>query len=90
MCGFENSLAARYISAKYDNPSRAELLQLQQDIAAELKSIKAEKEDVYTRYPGVHGRFQQSQLDVLDIREQKTCAMFDNLGDMIFARRNQN
>lgn len=83
-------LSIRYIQAKYNIPSRAELLELQQEVAAELRAIKAEKSDVYARYPGVHGRFQQSQLDVLDIREQKACAMFDNLGDMIFSRRNQD
>lgn len=48
-----------------------------------VKEIKAAKEKVYTDFPGVHGRFQQSQLDVLDIREYKACAMFDNISDMI-------
>lgn len=83
-------LCNRYIQDKYNSPSRATLLELQQEVAAELQAIKAEKSDVYARYPGVHGRFQHSQLDVLDIREQKACAMFDNLCDMIFARRNQD
>lgn len=78
-------LSARYIAAKYNNLSRNDLLSIQDDACQELKSIKAEKADVYARYPGVHGRFQQSQLDVLDIREQKVCAIFDNVSDMIYA-----
>lgn len=83
-------LSARYINAKYSKVTRAELLALQQDVAKELIEIKAAKDQVFRDYPGVHGRFQHSQLDVLDIREQKVCAMFDNIGDMIFARRNHN
>lgn len=76
-------LATRYIELKYGNRTRAALLELQQDVTKELREIKAAKSDVFVRYPGVHGRFQQSQLDVLDIREQKACAMFDNIGEML-------
>ncbi len=79
-------LSARYITAKYSNLSRAELLSLQNDASKELQSIKADKEAIYSR-PGIHGRYQQSQLDVLDIREQKVCAIFDNVSDMIYAKR---
>ena len=81
------TLSARYIKAKYEGASRVQLLELQQDVAKELREIKAAKEQVFRDYPGVHGRFQQSQLYVLDIREQKVSAIFDNIGDMIFARR---
>lgn len=76
-------LATRYIKAKYSKTSREELIALRNDVSAELKAIKASKEKVYTDFPGVHGRFQQSQLDVLDIREYKVCAMIDNISDMI-------
>lgn len=79
-------LSARYIAAKFTDVSREALVLLRKDVAAELAAIKAAKSDVFVRYPGVHGRFQQSQLDVLDIREQKTCAMFDNISVMIAAR----
>ena len=77
------TLAIRYIEAKYKGATRAELFELQQDCSKELKTIKAEKSDVFNRFKGVHGRFQHSQLDVLDIREQKVCALFDNVGDLI-------
>lgn len=83
----DTTLSTRYIDAKYGNPSRAELLELQDDVSKELQSIKTEKSDVFARFPGIHGRFQQSQLDVLDIREQKVCAMFDHVSEMIYARR---
>lgn len=76
-------LAIRYIAAKYSNPSKPELICLRNDAAKELRKINAEKSDVFNRYNGVHGRFQHSQLDVLDIREQKICAIIDNLDNMI-------
>lgn len=76
-------LATRYINAKYSKTSREELIALRNDVSAELRSIKSAKEKVYTDFPGVHGRFQQSHLDVLDIREYKACAMIDNISDMI-------
>lgn len=79
----DNTLTTRYINAKYSNTSRDELVALRNDVSAELKAIKASKEKVYTDFPGVHGRFQQSQLDVLDIREYKVCAMIDSISDMI-------
>lgn len=76
-------LSARYIVAKIKGGTVAELLQLRREIGQELEAIKAAKNDVFNRYPGVHGRFQHSQLDVLDIREQKVCAMFDNVSIFI-------
>lgn len=83
-------LSIRLIRAQHGNPSRAELLELQQDAAKELREIKAAKSDVFNRYSGVHGRFQQSQLDVLDIREQKICALFDKVSNLAYARRDLN
>ena len=82
-------LNARYINAKYSKVTIVELLTLHQDVAKELEKIKFATDQVFRDYPGVHGQFQHSHLEVLDIREQKVCAMFDNIGDMIFARRNQ-
>ena len=79
-------LSIRYINAKYDAISREELIVLRKDIASELNQIKNAKSDVFKMYPGVHGRFQHSQLDVLDIREQKVCAMLDNIDKMIATR----
>lgn len=76
-------LSIRFIKAKFTNVSQAELFSLRKDIVVELTQIKSAKEQVYIDYPGVHGRFQQSQLDVLDIREQKACAMFDQIDAMI-------
>ncbi len=79
------SLNERYIIATIKGADHATLLNLKDEAAKELVEIKNSKADLFKRYPGVHGRFQQSQLDVLDIRETKMCAMFDNLSDMIFA-----
>lgn len=81
-------LSTRYIEAKYKGATRAQLLELQDDAAKELKAIKAAKSDVFARYTGVHGRFQQSQLDVLDIRENNICALFDNVSDMLVITKN--
>lgn len=81
------TLAIRYIEAKYGNATRAELCELQQDCAKELREIKASKEKIFNDYTGVHGRFQHSQLDVLDIREQKICALFDNVTDLMVVRK---
>lgn len=77
------TLTERYITAKYSKTSREELIAIANDARAELEIIKYRKQEVYDRYPGVHGRFQQSQLDVLDIREYKVCAMLDNLDAMV-------
>jgi len=79
-------LATRYIKAKYENPSREVLETLLSDAIKEVRSIEREKSDVFARYPGVHGRFQQSQLDVLDIRQNKVLAIVTNTRKMIAAR----
>jgi hypothetical protein len=83
MSGFKNTIAARYISAKYENPSITALEALRDDAITECRRIEAEKSDVYTRYKGVHGRFQQSQLDVLDIQQEKILAVIKNVRKMI-------
>ena len=80
------SIAIEFINAKYGNADKVELIALRKEAAKELREIKAEKDDVFNRYEGVHGRFQHSQLDVLDIREYKVCAIIDNLDNMIAAR----
>jgi len=78
------SLNESYIIATIKGADHAALLAMKAEAAKELVEIKNAKADLFDRYPGVHGRFQQSQLDVLDIRETKMCAMFDNLSDMIY------
>lgn len=81
------TLAEQYINLKYGNATRADWKNLMIAAGKELQEIKAEKSDVFKRYPGVHGRFQHSQLDVLDIREQKICAIYDNaMNAMVTAR----
>lgn len=72
------NISTRYIELKYSNASKEDWKDLMTAAASELAQIKNEKSDLFARYPGVHGRFQQSQLDVLDIREQKACAIYDN------------
>lgn len=80
------AIAIKFINAKHSNASKVELVSLRKEAAKELREIKAAKDDVFNRHKGVHGRFQQSQLDVLDIREYKVCAIIDNLDSMISAR----
>ena len=79
------SLNERYIIATVKGADRAVLLSMQEEASLELVEIRNARAELFDRYPRVHGRFQQSQLDVLDIRETKMCAVFDNLSDMIFA-----
>ena len=76
-------ISERYITAIIKGATRAELLSLRSEVGAEIREIKAGKSDVFARFPGIHGRFQQSQLDVFDIRERKCSVMFDNLSEMI-------
>lgn len=76
-------LSIRFINAKYSTTTRDELIALRKDIGKEIQDIKRAKDQVFIDYPGVHGRFQHSQLDVLDIREQKACGMFDQVNAMI-------
>ena len=78
------SLNERYIIATIKGADHATLMNMKDEVAKELIAIKDAKSDVFRRFPGVHGRFQHSQLDVLGIRETKMCAMFDNLSDMIY------
>jgi len=78
------SLSERYIIATIAGADLDTLLDIKSEVAKELIAIKDAKSDVFKRFPGVHGRFQHSQLDVLGIREIKMCAMFDNLSDMIY------
>lgn len=72
------NLANTYINLKYGNATREDWRNLMVAAGKEIEEIKSAKSDVFKRYPNVHGRFQQSQLDVLDIREQKICAIYDN------------
>lgn len=79
--------AEKYIEYKYGNAPKAELIAFQKSVAAVIREIKQEKQAVYANGPAVHGRFQQSQLDVLDIHENKLCAIFDNTYDLIAAAK---
>lgn len=72
------NIATTYIKLKYGNATREDWRNLMVAASKEIEEIKSEKADVFKRYSGVHGRFQHSQLDVLDIREQKACAVYDN------------
>jgi len=78
------SLNERYIISTIAGAPLEELMAMKAEAAKELIAIKDAKSDVFKRFPGVHGRFQHSQLDVLGIRETKMCAMFDNLSNMIY------
>jgi hypothetical protein len=73
------SLGQRYVKAHYGQASAEEVASLRADAMQELDAIKAAKAQIHAK-TGVHGRFQQSQLDVLDIREMKVCGIIDGLG----------
>lgn len=76
-------LTTRYIELKYSvAATRDDWNTLAQSAASAIKSIKADKEAVYRDGPKVHGVRQQSRLDVLDEREFRMCALFDNASDM--------
>lgn len=79
--------AEKYIGYKYGNAPKVELQAFQKAVAAEISAIKREKSAIYENGPAVHGRFEQSQLDVLDIHENKLCAIFDNTYDLIAAAK---
>lgn len=81
------NIASTYIKLKYGNATREDWRNLMVAAGKEIEKIKSEKSDVFKRYPGVHGRFQHSQLDVLDIREQKACAVYDNAMKAMVAAR---
>ena len=77
------TLAERYIDAKYKGATKEELIALRKDCVKELNAIEARRDEIFDTYTGVHGRFQHSQLDVLDIRMRNTCALFDNVQAMV-------
>ncbi len=74
----DTTLGQRYVKAQYGKVTAEEIASLRADAVAELSAIKAAKAAIHEK-AGVHGRFQQSQLDVLDIREFKVCAIIDGL-----------
>lgn len=73
-----NEISRRYISAKYGETDKSGWKALAIDAAKVIEMVKAEKSEVFTNGPRVHGRRQQSQLDILDNREMRMCAVFDN------------
>lgn len=77
------SLAATYIDLKYGNPSIDDLVNFRKECVREVNAIERRKSDVFKRFTGVHGRFQQSQLDVMDIQQNKVSAMIQNVNKMI-------
>lgn len=76
----------KFITLKYGNPSREELISFRSELATELGEISARNDEIFNTFKGVHGRFQQSQLDVLDIRKTKIYAMIDQVDAMVATR----
>jgi hypothetical protein len=76
----------KFINLKYGNPSRDHLVSFRRELATELREINDRNDEIFTTYKGVHGRFQQSQLDVLDIRKMKVYGMIDQVDAMIAKR----
>lgn len=76
-------LSIKYVKATVVGVTKTELIELRKEASTELTEIKKSKNSVFERFKGVHGRFQHSQLDVLDIRETKVCHMIDNIDELI-------
>ena len=71
-------ISRQYISLKHGAHTVEQWKVLARRTAEVIEMIKCEKETVYAEGPSVHGRFTQSKLDVLDGREFRMCAIFDN------------
>lgn len=76
-------ITERYIALKYGEAPRSEWKALMVDAGQVISAIKAEKSEIFTNGPKVHGRFQQSQLDILDEREFRMSAVYDNAMNMM-------
>jgi hypothetical protein len=76
-------ITARYINLKYAAATKSDWRSLMLDAGSVIKTIKSEKEAVYTDGPKVHGARQASQLDILDEREFRISAVYDNAMNMM-------
>jgi hypothetical protein len=76
-------ITARYIDLKYAAATKSDWRSLMVDAGSVIKLIRAEKEAVYTDGPKVHGARQASQLDILDEREVRMSAVYDNAMNMM-------
>lgn len=78
-----SNLTEAYVNLKYGTPSKNACRELMKQAAAVIEGCKKAKEEIYTNGPKVHGARQQSQLDLLDIWENKACAVYDNTMEMM-------
>lgn len=77
------ALTNAYINVKFGSPSKQVCRDLMKQAAAVIEGCKTAKSEIYANGPKVHGAFQQSQLDLLDIWENKACAVYDNAMEMM-------
>jgi len=77
------ALTEAYINAKFGAPSKAVCRELMKQAASVIEGCKAAKSEVYASGPYVHGPRQQSQLDLLDVWQNKAEAVFDNAMEMM-------
>lgn len=78
-----SDLTNSYINLKYGVATKAACREVMMQAAAVIDSCKKAKEEVYANGPKVHGATQQSQLDLLDIWENKACAVYNNVMQMM-------
>ncbi len=73
-----SNLTNAYINLKYGVATKQACREVMMQAAAVIDGCKKAKEEIYTNGPKVHGATQQSQLDLLDVWENKACAVYDN------------
>ena len=76
------ALSSAYIALTVA-PTKEACKAVMKQAGAVIQGCKKAKEDVYTNGPKVHGARQHSQLDMLDIWQNKAEAVFDNAEKMM-------
>ena len=77
------ALTNAYINVKFGTPSKAVCRDLMKQANEVIEGCKKAKEEIYTNGPKIHGATQHSQLDLLDVWENKACAVYDNAMEMM-------
>ena len=79
MFGKSVELTKAYLDVKYGNVTKEECQKVIDQANELIIECKKAKEEIYKSGPKVHGARQQSQLDMIDIWENKACAIYDNV-----------
>ncbi len=83
MFGQFKALSEAYMNLRFSQRTRAGCLAVRKQAACVIEGCKAEKAEIYTNGPKVHGARQRSRLDLLDVWQGKAEAIFDNVNDML-------